>query len=213
MSDWLPDALTTLPLIAILRGIRPEEVPAQLDALLAAGFRAIEIPSNSPDWEASLQRAVAHVGTRALVGGGTVTTLAQVAALAASGAGLMLSPNTDAEIIAAGRAAGLEVIPGVATPSECFAALKAGASALKLFPADTLGPAFVRGVKSVLPPVPLYAVGGVSARNLHEYLAAGCTGAGFGGALYRAGQPENDTAIHAREIVDAYRRCQSESRP
>jgi len=201
MNAWLGE----LPLIAILRGIRPDEVPAQVDALLAAGFRAVEIPSNSPDWAESLRTAVTHAGNRALIGGGTVTTLAQVETLAASGARLMLSPNTDVEIITAGRAAGLEVMPGVATASECFAALKAGATALKLFPAGTLGPAFVRAVKSVLPPAPLFAVGGISARNLHDYLAAGCAGAGFGGELYRAGQPVDDTAIHAQEIVRAYR--------
>jgi len=201
MNAWLGE----LPLIAILRGIRPDEVPAQVDALLAAGFRAVEIPSNSPDWAESLRTAVTHAGNRALIGGGTVTTLAQVETLAARGA-----PGRDDLDIGVGaehqaRAAGLEVMPGVATASECFAALKAGATALKLFPAGTLGPAFVRAVKSVLPPAPLFAVGGISARNLHDYLAAGCAGAGFGGELYRAGQPVDDTAIHAQEIVRAYR--------
>lgn len=196
---------TRLPLVAILRGITPDEVLVHADALLAAGFDAIEVPLNSPDWPASVSRLVAHCGERALVGGGTVLRPEDADRLADLGARLVVTPNTRASLIAHAVSRGLQVAAGFATASEAFDALDAGAQALKLFPAASYGPGHAKALRAVLPEVPLLAVGGVTPGNLAEYLRAGCTGAGLGSDLYRPGQDAARTAAHARAFVDAFR--------
>lgn len=196
---------TRLPLIAILRGIRPDEACTHVEQLVDAGFDAIEIPSNSPDWLASIRDVAARFGDRALIGGGTVLREADADALADAGGRLVVTPNTRPALIAHAVARGHHVAAGFATASEAFAALDAGAQALKLFPAATYGAAHVKALRAVLPPVPLFAVGGVTPATLGDYLRAGCIGAGLGSDLYTAGQSPTRTADAARAFVTAYR--------
>lgn len=196
---------TRLPLIAILRGIRPDEALAHTEALIDAGFDAIEIPLNSPDWATSVRSVAAQCGARALIGGGTVLREADADALAAAGGKLVVTPNTRPALIAHAVGLGMQVAAGFATASEAFAALDAGAQALKLFPATTYGPGHVKALRAVLPPVPLFAVGGITPANLGEYLRAGCIGAGLGSDLYRPGQDLARTGAMARAFVTAYR--------
>ncbi|EHR72179.1 2-keto-3-deoxy-6-phosphogluconate aldolase [Burkholderiales bacterium JOSHI_001] len=203
MSNWP----TRLPLIAILRGIRPEEALEHVQALVDAGFDAIEIPLNSPDWRSSIALVAARFADRALIGGGTVLREADADALADAGARLVVTPNTRPALIAHAVARGLHVAAGFATASEAFAALGAGAQALKLFPATTYGPGHVKALRAVLPPVPLFAVGGITAANLGAYMAAGCIGAGLGSDLYQPGQGVARTATMAAAFIDAYRQA------
>lgn len=196
---------TSLPLIAILRGIRPDDALAHVQALVDAGFDAIEIPLNSPDWALSVRRVAEAFGQRALIGGGTVLRPDDADALAAAGGRLVVTPNTRPSLIAHAVGRGLHVAAGFATASEAFDALDAGAQALKLFPATTYGPGHVKALRAVLPPVPLFAVGGITPANLADYLHAGCLGAGLGSDLYRPGQDVQRTAAMARAFVDAYR--------
>jgi 2-dehydro-3-deoxyphosphogalactonate aldolase len=191
--------VSTRRIIAILRGVREHEVAAQLDALHAAGIGAAEIPLNAPGAEAALAAALGHAGARMQIGAGTVLDTGSLQRVARLGAHFVLTPNLNAAVVQAAREHGLEAVVGVATPSEAFAALAAGASALKIFPAASLGVSFVAALRAVLPPVPLYAVGGIDAGNLACFIAAGCDGLGLGGALYRAGQTPQQT--HARAIA------------
>lgn len=202
--DWP----TRLPLIAILRGIRPEEALDHAQALVEAGFDAIEIPLNSPDWALSVRRVAEAFGDRALVGGGTVLRNEDADALADAGGRLVVTPNTRPSLIAHAVQRGLRVAAGFATASEAFDALDAGAQALKLFPATTYGPGHVKALRAVLPPVPLFAVGGITPENLGDYLRAGCVGAGLGSDLYRPGQDAARTAAQARAFVAAYHGAQ-----
>jgi 2-dehydro-3-deoxyphosphogalactonate aldolase len=204
---------TRLPLIAILRGIRPEEAVAHVEALVDAGFDAIEIPLNSPEWENSIRTVAARFGTRALIGGGTVLRAEQVDALVAAGGKLVVTPNTRPALIAHAVQRGLLVAAGFATASEAFDAIDAGAQALKLFPATTYGPAHVKALRAVLPPLPLFAVGGITPANLGDYVRAGCTGAGLGGDLYRPGQDVARTAQMARAFIAAYQQAREEAAP
>lgn len=194
----------SLPLIAILRGITPDDVPAHVAALVEEGYDAIEIPANSPHWARSVRIAADAFGGRAMIGAGTVLTTAGVDALVAAGGRLMVTPNTRPPVIRHAVERGLQVAAGVATASEAFDALDAGAQMLKLFPASVYGPAMVRALRSVLPPVPLFAVGGVTPDTLSGYLSAGCQGAGIGGELYTPGQPVERTRQHARRFRQAY---------
>jgi 2-dehydro-3-deoxyphosphogalactonate aldolase len=202
---------THLPLIAILRGVRSDEVLAHAQALVGAGFDAIEIPLNSPDWAHSVQLAARALGDRALIGAGTVLRPEDVDLVVAAGGKLIVTPNTNAEVIRAAAERKLVTCIGCMTATEAFAALDAGAQALKIFPAGNLGPGYVRALKAVLPPeVPVFAVGGITPENLADYLAAGCIGAGLGSDLYRPGQPVERTAERARAFVAAYRTVQSD---
>ena len=195
----------TRNLIAILRGITPPEAEAHAGALIAAGITVIEVPLNSPDPWDSIARLIARFGTTARIGAGTVLTTAQVERLAAMGAALVVSPNADPAVIAATRAAGMDSWPGVMTPTEAFAALAAGATGLKLFPASLVGPAGLSALRAVLPPeAPVYAVGGADASNFAEWRAAGAAGFGIGSALYRPGQTPERTTAAAAGIVAAY---------
>ncbi|CAI1537005.1 2-dehydro-3-deoxy-6-phosphogalactonate aldolase [Serratia quinivorans] len=197
---------TELPLIAILRGITPQEVADHVQTLLDAGFDAIEIPMNSPDWQQSIGDTVKKFGDRALIGAGTVLQPAQVEELAALGGQLVVTPNTQPAVIRRAVALGMTVCAGCATASEAFNALEAGAQALKIFPSVSFGPDYIKALKAVLPPqIPVFAVGGITPENLHLYLAAGCVGAGLGGDLYRAGQSVERTAQQAVAFVRAYK--------
>ncbi|CAI1781796.1 2-dehydro-3-deoxy-6-phosphogalactonate aldolase [Serratia quinivorans] len=197
---------TELPLIAILRGITPQEVADHVQTLLEAGFDAIEIPMNSPDWQQSIGDTVKKFGDRALIGAGTVLQPAQVEELAALGGQLVVTPNTQPAVIRRGVALGMTVCAGCATASEAFNALEAGAQALKIFPSVSFGPDYIKALKAVLPPqIPVFAVGGITPENVHLYLAAGCVGAGLGGDLYRAGQSVERTAQQAAAFVRAYK--------
>ncbi|MFP7609629.1 2-dehydro-3-deoxy-6-phosphogalactonate aldolase [compost metagenome] len=197
---------TELPLIAILRGITPQEVADHVQTLLELGFDAIEIPMNSPDWQQSIGDTVKKFGDRALIGAGTVLQPAQVEELAALGGQLVVTPNTQPAVIRRAVALGMTVCAGCATASEAFNALEAGAQALKIFPSVSFGPDYIKALKAVLPPqIPVFAVGGITPENLHLYLAAGCVGAGLGGDLYRAGQSVERTAQQAAAFVRAYK--------
>ena len=193
------------PLIAILRGITPDEVATHVEALLEAGIGAIEIPTNSPEWVRSVAIAVAACGDRALVGAGTVLEPAHLDALHASGGRLVVTPNVRPALIRQARERGFTVAAGCATPSEAFDALEAGAHMLKLFPASVYGPALARALRSVMPPVPLLAVGCITPDNLGDYLSAGCSGAAIGGELYRPGQSPAQTLASARRFLAAWR--------
>lgn len=192
------------PLVAILRGLRPEEAAGMGAALVEAGFGLIEVPLNSPDPLASIAALARTCGDRALVGAGTVLDPADVARVRDAGGRLIVSPNTNTAVIAATVAAGMVSAPGYFTPSEAFAALGAGAHALKLFPAEAASPAVVRAQRAVFPPeVPLLVVGGVTPEGMAPWLAAGADGFGLGGALYRPGQPVAETAARAAAFVAA----------
>jgi len=180
--------LKDLPLIAILRGVTPDEIVAVGRALYEAGFRVIEIPLNSPQPFESIRRLTAELGEKCLIGAGTVLTEAQVAEVDAAGGRLIVSPNANLAVIRASKAAGLVSAPGVATPSEGFAALDAGADSLKLFPAEQLGPAVVKAWRAVFPrELALLPVGGITPDNMGPYVAAGANGFGLGSALYKPG--------------------------
>jgi 2-dehydro-3-deoxyphosphogalactonate aldolase len=196
-----------VPLIAILRGITPDEVEAHVDELIGAGITLIEIPTNSPDWLRSVERAQRHAHGRAIIGAGTVLDSGAVAALAATGAQLMVTPNTDPSLIRDAVAAGLTVAAGFMTPSEAFAAIGAGAQILKLFPASHCGTGYVRAIKAVLPrEMPLFAVGGITPDNLGDFLDAGCSGAGLGSDLYKPGQFSDVTRTRAEAFVQSFRK-------
>lgn len=197
---------TKLPLIAILRGITPEEALAHVGAVIEAGFDAVEIPLNSPQWEKSLPAIIDTWGDKALIGAGTVLKPEQVDQLHRMGARLIVTPNIQPEVIRRAVSYGMTVCPGCATASEAFTALDAGAQALKVFPSSAFGPDYIKALKAVLPPeVPVFAVGGVTPENLAQWLNAGCAGAGLGSDLYRAGQPVERTAQQAKAFVKAYR--------
>jgi len=196
-----------LPLIAILRGVRPDEAVAIGETLLDAGFRVIEVPLNSPEPLESIRRLAAAFGDRARIGAGTVLTVEQVHEVAAAGGTLVVSPDANPAVIRATKAAGLWSAPGVATPTEGFAALDAGADMLKLFPAEQLPPAVVKAWRAVLPrDVPLVPVGGVAPETMAAFVAAGASGFGLGSALYKPGMTPADVRRAADAFVTAWRK-------
>jgi 2-dehydro-3-deoxyphosphogalactonate aldolase len=194
------------PLVAIIRGVTPDEAEPTGRALIDAGIRIVEVPLNSPEPLESIRRLATAFGDRALIGAGTVLRAEDVVRVAAAGGQIIVSPGTDAEVVEAAVQAGLVSAPGYFTPSEAFAALKAGAHALKLFPAEAAPPAVVKAHRAVLPrDVPLIVVGGVTPEKVAPYRAAGADGFGLGGALYRPGQSPEETAANARAFVTAVR--------
>lgn len=201
----MTEQTTPRPLIAILRGIRPDEAVPIAQALVDAGIRLIEVPMNSPDPFDSIQRMIQALGAEAEIGGGTITSVAEVDRLANLGGSLAVSPNCDMEVIRRSKQRGLLSYPGVFTASECFTAQKSGADGLKLFPASMAGPGGLKALRSVLPPeIPFYAVGGVGPENFAEWLGAGAAGFGIGSSLYKPGASVEEVARIAKETVQAY---------
>ena len=197
-------AFARCPLIAILRGVKPGEVVAVGEALFDAGFRLIEVPLNSPDPLESIARLAKAFANRAVIGAGTVLRAAEVTAVRTAGGTLIVSPNTNVEVIAATTKAGLVSLPGCATASEAFAALDAGATALKLFPAEGASPAVLKAMRAVLPRgVRLLPVGGITPGNMAPWREAGAAGFGIGSALYSPGVGLDEIARRARTFVDA----------
>jgi len=193
------------PLIAILRGLTPNDALPVAGALIEAGIGILEVPLNSPDAFASIATIVASYGSRAMIGAGTVLTVEEVRRVNEAGGRLVVSPNCDPAVIAATKAAGLQSWPGVLTPTECFTALRAGADGLKIFPSFLLGCDGLRAIRAVLPPATkVYAVGGVGAANFAEWRRAGANGFGIGTALYTPGLTAIEVAKRARALVAAW---------
>jgi 2-dehydro-3-deoxyphosphogalactonate aldolase len=204
MNTLFQQALQTLPLVAILRGITPPESAPIAQALAQAGWHLLEVPLNSPqplDSLAAMRQACPH----ALVGAGTVLTAQAVREVHAAGGQLIIAPNFNPEVAAQARACGLLYIPGVATPSEAFAALDAGAHALKLFPAEMIAPAVVKALRAVLPATtPLLPVGGISVANMAAYRRAGASGFGIGSSLYKPGMELAHVHTQAQAFATAW---------
>ena len=199
--SWPADAP---PIVAILRGVKPDEVVQIAGALFDAGVRAIEVPLNSPDPFDSVARLSAAYGDRCLCGAGTVLSPADVDKVLAAGGRLIVTPNCDPAVISHAVELGLTVMPGFATATEAFAALAAGARHLKLFPAATYGPAHIRALKSVLPrDVPMFAVGGIGLGELATWLKAGADGFGVGGELYKPGDGPEAVGGRASALLKA----------
>jgi 2-dehydro-3-deoxyphosphogalactonate aldolase len=194
-------------IIAILRGIKPAEVSDVCQALIGAGITMIEVPLNSPDPLDSIAGAAKEFGNSAAIGAGTVLTPEEVDAVHAAGGSFIVSPDCNPDVIRRTRKQGLSSYPGVFTPTEAFAAIQAGATGLKFFPADLIGPSGIRAMKAVLPPeMPVYAVGGAGPDNFKDYFAAGCAGFGIGSYLYKPGFTGKDVAQRAAGVVAAYDR-------
>lgn len=198
-------AFGRLPLVAILRGVKPDEVEEIGEALVEAGFALIEVPLNSPDPFDSIGRLAKRLAGRAVVGAGTVLDTASVAAVRDVGGTMIISPNADTRVIAASAGAGLVSLPGIATPSEAFAALGAGATALKLFPAEAASPAVLKAMRAVLPTgTRVLPVGGITPDVMEPWLRAGAAGFGLGSALYAPGMDGAAVGERARAFVKAW---------
>jgi 2-dehydro-3-deoxyphosphogalactonate aldolase len=199
--------LDECPLVAIIRGVTPDEAEAIGDAIFEGGIRIIEVPLNSPDPLKSIERLAAKFGETMLVGAGTVLRWSEVHDVKAAGGRLVVSPNADAEVIAATAAAGLVSCPGYSTPSEAFAALAAGGHALKLFPAEAWPPSVLKAQRAVLPKeLPVVVVGGIAPGNMQPWIDAGADGFGLGSGLYKPGQSAVDTLDKARAYVAGLKR-------
>jgi 2-dehydro-3-deoxyphosphogalactonate aldolase len=200
------------PLVAIIRGVTPAEAEAIGGAIFEAGIRIIEVPLNSPDPLASIERLARLFGDEALIGAGTVLDPADVGRVREAGGRVIVSPNTFAPVIEAAAAASLVSLPGFFTPSEAFDAIRAGATGLKLFPAEGAAPAIVKAQRAVLPrDVPVLVVGGISPGNMRPWLDAGANGFGLGSGLYKPGQSADETAAKARAYVEGVRGASSVS--
>ncbi len=198
--------LDECPLIAIIRGVKPDEAEAIGDAISQRGIRIIEVPLNSPDPLSSIERLAGRFGERMLVGGGTVLRPSQVHDVKNAGGRIIVSPNTNAEVIKETAGAGLVSCPGYSTPSEAFAALDAGATALKLFPAEGASPEVLKAQMAVIPnEVPMTVVGGVKPDNMQPWIEAGASGFGLGSGLYKPGQSSAETLEKARAYFDGVR--------
>jgi 2-dehydro-3-deoxyphosphogalactonate aldolase len=202
MKSWLDP----LPLVAILRGLTPDEAVDIGRVLVDAGFRMLEVPLNSPQPFESIRRMVDALGDDILIGAGTVLDPAHVKNVADAGGRLIVMPHADAHVIRAAKQAGLYCVPGVATPTEAFAALATGADALKLFPAEQTSPAVLKAWRAVLPKdLAVLPVGGIAPDTMGPWLAAGANGFGIGSALYAPGRSASDVAARARAFADGWR--------
>ena len=195
----------TRNIMAILRGIEPDEAVSIASALIETGIEIIEVPLNSPNAFESIRRMVDALGTKARFGAGTVMTPEQVGRVAAAGGTFVVSPNTDVGVIRETKRNGLGSYPGVMTPSECFTALASGADALKFFPGDVIRPSGLKAIRAVLAPdVPCWAVGGVSASTLRDWFVAGAHGVGVGSALFKPGDTAEEVTEKSRTFVAVY---------
>ncbi|AGH49660.1 MULTISPECIES: 2-dehydro-3-deoxy-6-phosphogalactonate aldolase [Sphingomonas] len=200
------DLLAELPLVAILRGLAPDEAEAVGEALVSAGFRCLEVPLNSPDPLESIAILQDRFGGRALVGAGTVLRPDEVDAVAQAGGRIIISPNMRPDVIAATKAAGMVSLPSFLTPTEAFAAIEAGADGLKLFPAEAAPPKVLKAMRAVIPAsVPVFPVGGIDAAGMAAYRAAGASGFGIGSSLYAPGRVAADVGRRAAALVAAWR--------
>ncbi len=198
--------LAELPLVAILRGVTPARIEGVAGALFEAGFRAIEVPLNSPEPFKSIETLSKKFGARCLTGAGTVLTTENVDRVADAGGRLLVTPNTNPQVISHGVARGMTVMPGFFTPSEGFAAIAAGARTLKLFPASTGGTDHMKAMLAVLPKdVPVYAVGGVGAANMKEWRKAGAAGFGLGSELFKPDFSDEEISARAKKCVAAFK--------
>lgn len=205
-ADDFTARLAECPLVAIIRGVTPDEVVAIGEALYEAGFRIIEVPLNSPDPLISIERLATRLGQDAVIGAGTVLLTAQVRDVADAGGRLIVSPSTDQAVIRSAVEAGLVACPGFFTPTEAFSALAAGAQALKLFPAEGANPAVVKAQRAVLPrSTPLLVVGGVTPESMEPWLTAGADGFGLGSALYQPGLSATEVGARARAFIESFR--------
>lgn len=190
------------PIIAILRGVKPDEAIDICEALVSEGVEIIEIPLNSPDPFVSIKKLVAHFGDKILLGAGTVLQAAQVKTLADTGAKLMVTPNFDPDVVRAALALGLITAPGVYTPSEALAAYKSGVKCIKLFPGGRLGLPYLKDIQAVLPlDLDVVIVGGVDANNIGSWIAAGAAGIGAGSSIYKPGDTPQIAANKAKILV------------
>ena len=204
--DPLRRCLKDMPIVAILRGITAEEAPWAFDTLAEAGFRIIEVPLNSPDALRSIRLMLQRATAGMLIGAGTVLTVEQVKQVAGTGAKLIVAPNCDSAVIEASASLGLTTLPGVATPTEAFAALKAGADGLKMFPGELLPPKAVKAWRAVMPAgTLLMPVGGITPDNMLDYVTAGADGFGIGSNLYKPGIDASELATRAQEFVSRIR--------
>lgn len=200
------DRLRECPLVAILRGIRPDEADAIGDALVETGFTIIEVPLNSPDPVASIGRLARRFDGRAVVGAGTVLRKQDVAAVADAGGRLIVMPHADGEVVREAKRLGLSAVPGFATPTEAFAMIAAGADALKLFPAEASSPAVLKALRAVLPTdMPVLPVGGIDEASLARWIAAGAAGFGIGSSLFKPGSTAADVRRRGYAFMDALR--------
>ena len=196
------------PLVAILRGVKPDEALGIVSALLEADMTAIEIPLNSPEPFRSIEIAAKRAPADVLIGAGTVLTAGDVDRLHDAGGRLMVSPNVDVDVLARARHHAMITMPGVFSPTEALLAARAGASSLKFFPASVLGASGISAIRAVLPPdVMLAAVGGVSDQNFAEYVKAGIRAFGLGSSLYKPGMTAADVAVRAKVTIEAYDRA------
>lgn len=204
LTDTFNQHFRQCPVIAILRGITPDEIIPVGRALIACGINIIEIPLNSPEPFESIRRLSADARDQAIIGAGTVLSVADVDAVRRAGGQLVVSPNTDAAVVAATVAAGMISVPGYFSPTEAFAAIQAGAHAIKLFPAEAASPSVLKAQRAVLPPnLPIFIVGGVQADDAAKWMSAGASGFGLGGALYRPGQSAEDVRRAAKQFLAA----------
>jgi 2-dehydro-3-deoxyphosphogalactonate aldolase len=205
-ANELGRRLAECPLVAIIRGVTPADAEAIGAAAFDAGIRIIEVPLNSPDPLASIEKLAARFGDSALIGAGTVLDPADVARVRDAGGRLIVSPNTFPPVIEASAEAGLVSLPGYFTPSEAFRALRAGATGLKLFPAEGASPALLRAHRAVLPkPVPVLVVGGIGPGTMAPWVETGANGFGLGSGLYKPGQSAAETAAKAAAYVEGAR--------